>query len=176
MIKNISFWLVPTDEDMTALQKIINEICLRYKTPVFVPHLTIWGGIDMEEQKALEIANNIAKESKQFLIEVDKIDTTPNFLKSVFLQIKNNNNLQLIYNKFQQFLKQNNYMLNPHISFVYGNLSDRIKTEIIGIIKQNDTIRNKQIRIDKIVVCTCNKNGWENIEGWKIIFSQKFNL
>jgi len=173
MIKNISFWLVPADEDAIALQKIVNEICFKYKTPVFVPHLTIWGGINMEEQKAIEIANNIAKELKQFLVEINKIDITPNFLKSVFLQIKNNNDLQLIYNNFRQQLSPSDYILNPHVSLVYGNLSDKIKKEIIEIAEENNIVKNKQIRINGIIICACSKNGWEDVENWEILSNIK---
>ena len=165
MKKNISFWLVPSIEDENYLSKIVKILSARFNAPLFRPHLTVWGGIEIEEEKTIEVAKRSIAGIKEFAVEVEKIDAIPVFLKSIFLQIKTNDQLDLIHSRLKQEFDKENYVLNPHISLVYGNFPTPMKQEMMARLDIK-----KFIQIDKVAVVAASEKGWEDIEGWRELF------
>ncbi|NEQ22951.1 MAG: cyclic phosphodiesterase-like protein, partial [Microcoleus sp. SIO2G3] len=50
MKTKVSFWLIPSDEDRSYFQEIINTLAQEYDAPAFTPHVTIYSGEYAQEE------------------------------------------------------------------------------------------------------------------------------
>ncbi len=99
-----------------------------------------------------------------FQVEVDKLNYSDNFWKTIFTEIKMNSQLQKIYiNLRKELLNYHDYILKPHMSLIYKKLSNRQKEEIV-----NNIIIKNQFTLDKIAICSFEDH--DKVDRWKLVF------
>ena len=162
-----AIWYIFERNDEEKIKKNIIEISERYKTPVFLPHITAYGLIktDLEsiEKSVLESIKNI----KPFTVKKKSISVSNNFWKTVFIEFENNSNMIEINKKLEKkFLKFSKYTFEPHTSLIYKNMNLEEKQNIIENIELEDNFKIDSIGILKFS---------ESISKWKIIKKEYLN-
>lgn len=162
-----SIWLLPAKEDSNFLGEIIKNLSRKYSAPTFIPHLTIYGGgLKLDLERAKKIVTKSVEGIKPFIIEINKINRSDNFWKTVFIEIKMNKYLEMIYqNLKRELIIYNDYELEPHLSLIYKKLP---------LVEKNKIIKSSKIKssflIDKIAINYYLENKHYEVENWKLIY------
>lgn len=178
-MKKISIWLVPCDRDRKFLAKIIQDLAGEYASEAFVPHLTIYGSLDNIDSKQkyqlIESAvEKCIKDIKPFEMQIDKLNHTKSFNKTVFMEMKNNQySDEILYKLKDRLSKIANYIFLPHISLIYKNCTEGLRKKIISEVELKIRNRNK-FEFDEIMIVSPEKDDWNDIKSWKELASFDF--
>ena len=161
-----AIWYVFESEDNRYLSQIIKKMAKTYDTPVFRPHITAYGLIDIKIETIDKIVTDCIIEETSFIVEKNCISYSSDFWKSIFIEIKINENLMRINKKlFDSLHSFQKYEFNPHVSLIYKKINQEKQKEIAN----NLQIKNK-IKINGMSVLQFS----ENINEWKIIRKYDF--
>lgn len=161
-----AIWLLFSDNDTSYLEKIITNLNLKYNLPKFIPHITIFGLMNLEKEKISEIIEKNLPEFTSFTVNTSKINYSDDKWRSIFIEIQKNVEITLINNKFNyefKIFEEKNFF--PHISLMYNFMNNIEKLKII----KNAKIK-KEFIIDKIAILKFS----EEIVNWEIV--KEFNL
>jgi len=154
-------WLLPQKNDMNYLGKIINDLCGEYDSPTFLPHITIYGLMNLELSKITEAVKNSIENLKPFKIKNMRIQHSEEFWKTLFIQIESNPECTIINQKLsEKFSIFSSYQFSPHISLLYKKMTKQQKIKIANTLKIK-----KEFTIDKIVIQKYSKN----INEWMLV-------
>jgi 2'-5' RNA ligase len=161
-----AIWLTFSKNDRDYLKKIIDKISGKYHSPKFEPHITIYGLVDSE----MKLIDNIAKEAilncNSFLVKKSEILQSEKLWKTVFIELKMNEHLELIHKNIKKhFEKISKYEFNPHISLVYKILPIEEKIKIINELDIKSEFRIENLAVQKF---------FPEVEKWIIV--KKYNL
>lgn len=169
-----SVWLVPTEADVLRVSSIIKDLSQRYRTVPFLPHITIWGEVLAPLQEVEEAARSAVYGVAPFTVDVEKLDYTTEWAKTLFAQIKPNDRLDIINRRLGKRLSRyGNYVLNPHMSLVYKKeMTEEEKLKEIPNIKIPDSFT-----LDRIAITVPGDPvaKWENVARWSTPFLIRFN-
>ena len=161
-----AIWLTFSKNDRDYLKKVIDELAEKYHAPKFEPHITVYGLIDSEMSLIESIAKEITLNHNSFLVEKSEILQSEELWKTVYVELKINNQLELIYKNLKKhFEKIIKYEFNPHTSLIYKILPIEEKMKII-----NELNIKKEFTINKLVV----QKFFPDVEKWKIV--KEYNL
>ena len=161
-----AIWLTFSKSDREYLKNIIDKISEKYHAPKFEPHITVYGLIDLEINQIDKIAKEVISNQNSFLVKKSEILQSEELWKTVFIELKIDQQLELIHKNlkkyFKKFLK---YEFNPHISLIYKILpiDERIK------IMNELNIKN-EFQVSKLAV----QKFFPDIEKWKIVKEYDF--
>ncbi|HEY4680377.1 MAG TPA: hydrolase [Nitrosarchaeum sp.] len=161
-----AIWLTFSKNDRDYLKKIIDEISEKYNAPKFEPHITVYGLIDSEMRLIDSIAKEVILNCNSFLIKKSEILQSDELWKTVYIELKMNNQLELIHKNLKKhFEKISKYEFKPHISLIYKILPIEEKIKII-----NELDIKSEFMIKKLVV----QKFFPEVEKWKIV--KEYNL
>jgi len=161
-----AIWLTFAKDDREYLRKIINEISKKYNAPKFEPHITVYGLIDSKISHIEKIIKEISNNYNSFVVKKSEILQSENLWKTVYIELKTNNELDLIHKNLKNHFENiSKYEFNPHISLIYKILSIKEKTKIVDKLN----IKN-EFTVDKL----CIQKFFRDIEKWKIV--REYNL
>lgn len=116
-----SIWLEPDDELRKKLVKIIKKLSARCKTPLFIPHVTLLGGIEQPESEVLYNTQAIAKRIKPYFVNLTGIvDFEKHWTKALFVRAYETVET-LGANRVARtaFAMQEQEQYHPHLSLMY---------------------------------------------------------
>ena len=90
-------WLVPSTKDRKILQKIISDLADKYKSPVFIPHITTYGLVDVALGTLEDFVCNSIQEIKSFDVYTNNLGYSDNIWKTLFINIQMNSDLKKIF-------------------------------------------------------------------------------
>ena len=160
---NWSVWLLPKAKDNKIFTEYITLCSKLYGTDRFLPHVTLFGRMNVNPELFYSFFNKIKSES-----EIEKVHTLNIKIgdppwKRMYMQLSLNKNLIELQKKIDKKFKQyRNYEFDPHVSLAYGNFTPNKKD--ISLIFHKEMISFSSIAI----VNTPNE-----IKNWNII--QKFD-
>lgn len=161
-----AIWLTFSKNDREYLKKIIDELAEKYHAPKFEPHITVYGLVDSEMSLIENIAKEVTLNCNSFLVEKSEILQSEELWKTVYVELKMNDQLELIYKNLRKhFEKIVKYEFNPHTSLIYKTLPMEEKIKIINELN----IKN-EFTINKLVV----QKFFPDVEKWKIV--KEYNL
>lgn len=130
-----SIWLMPKDEVYEKYARIIGDLSQRFGTPNFEPHVTLVGGLkgsaDLIEG-ATRLLSTMSP-SRRILIALREFGTEDFYFRALYLKAQRSNILQLLNERANLVFKRpidSGYM--PHLSLLYGDLTEGEKQQIIG--------------------------------------------
>lgn len=161
-----AIWLLFEKNDEKYISEIISEISKHHESPIFMPHVTVYGLINAK----LETINDIILESikgiKSFNIEKNTISFSDDFWKTVFIDFNLNSSMLKINKKLTEHLSRfTKYEFKPHTSLIYKEMNHEQKQKIGNEIDIKNNFKINRIAIQKFSEC---------IEEWKII--QEYSL
>jgi len=154
-------WLLFGKEDTRYLENIIKDLAAQHNSPFFMPHLTVYGLVDINLETLDNLILESIKDIKPFLVEKYSISYSDDFWKTLFIEIKQNLHLNRVNEKLKNGLsKFSNYEFLPHISVIYKKMTENEQE----FIAQNINVKNDFL-VSKIVIHEFSNN----VEDWKII-------
>lgn len=152
MSLNISLILVPAKEQEIKIRESINLLAHKYHSYPFVPHITVYHfGTTSLLDEITNFIDTKLTDIHPFSLEMDKIDYSDVFTKTLFATYKINSSLSHLYDTFHnQFKIISDYALTPHLSMIYKNgMKNKDKErEIAGLNLP------KKLIIDRLYVIT----------------------
>ena len=161
-----SIWLDLEKESRANYRKIISTLSKRLKSPLFEPHCTVYGRLDIKLTDLENIVSKIVNDSNQFSSSVKKLATGKSYFKSLYVKLENNTSLNEVNSSCKNnFVNSKKYRFDPHISLAYG----RFDPEQIHRV-------TKRIAIPKYVVFSGVSivNTKKDVEQWETVFQRKF--
>jgi 2'-5' RNA ligase len=125
-----TFWLVPAEPIASHLDDIIRKLALRFDAQSFEPHVTIYAG-PSNRGEASSIVSDIAANFVSLNLELEQIDESSIYSKTLFLQFRRSEALRAIFDFVRNNLgNRAEYVLNPHLSLLYQKLSAEQRREL----------------------------------------------
>ena len=85
-----AIWLLFDQNDEKYLSEIISELSKKYESPIFTPHVTIYGLTNVEIKTLEKIVSDSVYEIPSFYIEKDTISFSDHFWKTLFVDFRPN--------------------------------------------------------------------------------------
>ena len=161
-----AIWLTFSKNDRDYLKKIMDKLAEKYHAPKFEPHITVYGLVESEMSLIESIVKEATLNCNSFLVEKSEILQSEELWKTVYVELKMNKQLELIYTNLKKhFKKIVKYEFNPHISLIYKILPMEEKMKIIN----NLDIKN-EFQVSKLAIQKFSPD----IKKWKIV--KEYNL
>ena len=127
-----SLWLVPNEEtEQKYLSKTISELATKHKGPVFEPHLTILGDVNLELDVLCEKVNKVVQNTPVLKLETSSVEYSTTYYQCVFVRVKPTPEMMQLYEDLKVNLGLTSpSVFMPHISLFYGNLPYLERNEI----------------------------------------------
>jgi 2'-5' RNA ligase len=155
-----SVWLEPCQSDRLQLQALITKCCGQFNSPVFEPHITLFGRVDADPAFAFSRLKDIV--STQRPIELSTVDIlrSESPWKTLFIQFEKSGAVEYFQTKIDQELNQfRSYEFDPHLSLAYGNFD-------INESELDDISFPETIIFSSVVLMAAP----DEIDKWELIF------
>jgi Cyclic phosphodiesterase-like protein len=134
--QHVSYWLVPAAPERDFLQELINTLASAYDAPRFVPHVTLYSGASPANDNPPDIIMQSTQEVHRLNLQVDRILSTEEFTKTVFVQFRPSTLLSQMTEAMRRLsARPSAYRLNPHLSLIYKRLSPPEAQRIAATIR-----------------------------------------
>jgi 2'-5' RNA ligase len=176
MKKYIAICLIPAKKDKLIFDVIIKTLANKYYTYPFIPHITMYAGMHMEENRARLLINQIFNEIslEPITADVAGLYYSDIFTKTLYVNFQINSALQnihqLLKNKFGSYQE---YLLHPHLSLIYKNKMPA---------KEKVRLKNKlsfptKVRFDQIYIISSSKHITDEADvlKWEIVMRKKLH-
>lgn len=128
----LSLWLVPDDVARARLQAAIAETAARAGTPPFPAHLTLLGGIRLDEPEALERTRALAGRLRPVPLRLPRAGHEAEYFRCVFLEAEPTADLLGAHQRARVAIGRGPDRYRPHLSLVYGRLPEARRAELAG--------------------------------------------
>ncbi len=136
-----SLWLEPSGDIAYRLKERIKELSKKYKTPVFSPHVTLLGSIKSTETELIPITNTLASSQAPFELVLTRAGYRDTFYQSLFVHVNENSHLKELRNMACRLYDSDEDGYMPHLSLLYGDLTQKEKERILNIMGREFHIR-----------------------------------
>ena len=130
-----SLWITPTPQLKFILNKIILDLAKNYGGPIFEPHLTLLGNVEMEKKEFVKRANKLALRLEPFALELGEMSFSTTYFQSVFLRIRSSAKLMEANLLAKKIYQKENKAFMPHISLLYGRQPMKVREKITSSVK-----------------------------------------
>lgn len=137
-----SLWLEPTGSVAYKLQERIKKLSQKFGTPPFTPHVTLLGRLNSSKTELIPLTNTLASSVKPFELKLTKAGYLNTFYQALFIHVQQNPQLKELRNNACRLFDctdREKYM--PHLSLLYGELSQNQKEIILNNIGREFYIR-----------------------------------
>lgn len=159
-----SLWFEPSGDIAYKLQERIKKLSDEYNTPVFSPHVTLLGSINSSETESISLTNTLASSLYPFELELTKAGYRDQFYQSLFIHVDKTPKLEEFRNRAcQLFGIEEEEKFMPHLSLMYGDLSQKEKERILNLIGREFHIR---FHVKNIVLMKTNgkPDQWKRVQ------------
>ena len=150
----------------TQSTKLLNSFYLKVNNelngPNFDVHLTISGPFPYEENAHTKIFENLSKKFVKLNIQLNNIEYTSEFFRSLFIDVAENETLNNLKNPIDNSFKIDKVEYSPHISLFYG-----IEDVAIKINMANKLKIPKNVTLDRLSIVKVD----EESKSWKVLKS-----
>ncbi|MGK7369382.1 MAG: 2'-5' RNA ligase family protein [Candidatus Halalkalibacterium sp. M3_1C_030] len=137
-----SLWLRPFGDIAFKIQQRINKLSDKYDTPSFEPHVTLLSGLRYGETELTQLTETLAGALSPFELLLTKAGYRDKFYQSLFVHIKKSDELMNAYNTaLQLFGREADEEFIPHLSLMYGDISQEEKERILSVMGREFHIR-----------------------------------
>ncbi|XP_021764214.1 cyclic phosphodiesterase-like [Chenopodium quinoa] len=145
-------WATPSKDAKIRLKKLMSGLRSKFGGPKFDPHLTVVGPISLTGKDATEKFRAACRGLKVYPAQAQEISTGNSFWQSVYLRLDATPEVLGISSHFDEhFGNTRTTPYLPHMSLLYGDLTDEEKNEAIDEAKTlDDTIDSMSFAIDRL--------------------------
>jgi len=159
-----SVWLLPKGEEKEEYKNFIKIYSDLYSRPLFDPHVTLFGRLNIAPELVYPFFNRISPRYKNLKVDTLTVKNGESPWKTIYIDFYGNKDFMDFQNKIDKKLRvYRDYVFNPHLSLAYGNFMPNKKD--LCLISLNKTINFSSIAL---------VNTPDNIEEWYIIKEFQF--
>lgn len=173
MMQQHSLWLSPSQDDMSALQNLVDDFCRQTgNTPPFAVHVTLLGDIDAPVQEIFEVAAPVLRGHGPVDLTLRRLSFGENFFMSFFANVEPSGDLQAMHEAcataFPEAAIPQPFV--PHMSLAYGALSPAQKAQFAA---QAEPVFPVTFKIDRVCVVKASQD--TPIEDWTVCHEIQLN-
>lgn len=150
-----SIFLIPPEDSevLASLAGCISEIAQRSGAPVFVPHVTLIGGMVGDEQYIIGKTQKLADSLVPFDIKLGELGSNGTYFQVLFSKIEPIDSLMRSSQLARDMLRVQEGVYFPHLSLAYGDFTpdevEELKQEILNQqwVPFGETYRVKEIEL-----------------------------
>jgi 2'-5' RNA ligase len=147
-----ALFIIPPEPVYSELDKIIKDLSIKYKGPVFIPHVTVLSGISGKIEDIEKSVEKVTSNYNEILLTLESISFSTTYFQSVFVRVNSNVKLMQLNLAFKKVFNFENNVFMPHISLIYGNHSMDVREKISEDVKLRSTsFSANQIAIIKLI-------------------------
>lgn len=136
-----SLWLEPGGDIGYKLKEQIQELSQKYETPEFSPHLTLLGSLEGSETELTSLVNTLASSTRAFTVHLTKAGYRDRFYQSLFIYAEKSSELMTLRSTAAGLFEVAEDDFMPHLSLMYGDISQNEKQRILNLIGREFYIR-----------------------------------
>lgn len=159
--KGYTLWLMPKGQIYKRLDGIIKKLADKNNGPVFQPHITLLGEIELPENEVIKKTEALVKNQKPFMVNLHEIGYEDYHFRALFVKAIITPQLQNLHERAKRIFKMEIPPYMAHLSLLYGNYPIDLKEKIIKEIGRD---QKALFEIDSVFL---EKAG--EIKDWKII-------
>ena len=134
-----SIWIIPPQSVFNELSKVINDLSIEYKGPVFKPHMTVLGNIDRELGDIQKAVETVANDTERLSLSLGPVSFSTTYFQSVLVRVNSIAQLMQLNLDIKKLLDIENNVFMPHMSLMYGNHDMETREKIAAKIKLQST-------------------------------------
>ena len=167
----IGYWLLPEDRARSWFRSLIEALAQKHDAPAFAPHVTLYSSDDSEEH-ARQLIDRIAASYTQIELQIERIETSEQFTKTLFVQFARNQDAQQMSEALRVAAKSKcDYKFDPHLSLLYAHLREETRrAEARAIAVPFDRVQFDQLAA---VAFSTPIETRADVETWRIIASAR---
>ena len=167
----MAFWLMPAREERDFFKSLIDLLGVRFDAPRFDPHVTLFGGKDIEPDRAVQALHEPAL-AEPIKLSIERVAFSDQFTKTLFVEFADSAEAAALTSAIRIATgSKSDYQLSPHLSLVYKDLPSREKAEVA----QSLEMPFEMVTCDAVKVITGNAgtSGPEDVGSWRTIAERR---
>lgn len=149
--RRYALWLAPAQPQAARLEALIAELSERHRTPAFVPHVTLLGGIAGDELDLAHRVRQLADRLHRLWLEPIGLDCDDDYFRSLFLSLRLDPRLQAARTAAEAMFQVGaEQVYRPHLSLMYGGPSSRVKALVAQKLA---SLAFSSLDVDGLVLC-----------------------
>lgn len=171
LTRNLSFWLVPSEQDRSFFEHLIDTLAQEHDAPSFVPHVTLYSGETTADDDPLDSIEKSTQGVKGLSLHVDSVLYTEQFTKTLFVQFHPSPLLRSISERMKHLSsKPSGYILNPHMSLMYKDMSEQGKHQLAATIR----LPSAEVSFDEVwaIASLGPTHTPEDVHRWNVVCRQ----
>jgi len=160
-----SIWSIPPDPINSKLRDIIENLSNDFNGPIFEPHMTILGNIELDLQQITEKVKSIATKYLRLELSLGPISFSTTYFQNILVRVNSTAKLMQLNLDLKQALNVKNDVFMPHISLLYGNHEMTIREKA----SQNLKVLDDKFVVNKLVITPSTPNPSEWIHSATIL-------
>ena len=166
-----SVWALFEKEDEEYLSHIIRGFNQKYDTDFFLPHITLFGNIAIDEARAIEAIDTARSGVSPIIAMSTGIAYSTDWAKTFYIQFEQNPQLSALSGSLNSsFSGQAEYAFDPHASLIYKtDMTEEQKLDELKKIKLK-----KDYRLNRVVLATPlnQTEKWLDVASWRIRYEK----
>lgn len=131
----LATWLTLDNTGDRTLDDLIRDLAQRYSAPVFRPHITVLGGIDLTPSRLAGLTDAVFKTVAPFRVQPVALCQTTDIWRTVIIELAPSEELVQINRHLLQLARPPvSKPFAPHISLLYKKLRPEIRARIVSRI------------------------------------------
>lgn len=118
-----TIWIIPQESLKKRLEDIVADLSKKFEGPIFEPHMTLLGDIEMERAEFMEKCRKFVSSIEPFPLELGEVSFSTTYFQSVFVRVRSTSPLMEANIKAKKTFGVENDVFMPHISLLYGEHS-----------------------------------------------------
>lgn len=137
-----SLWLVPDTNSVLyrIIERYITQVAMEYKTPKFVPHVTLLGGLIGDEKDLCSKTKKLAEMLEPYEVQLGEIGSNGIYFQALLSKVSQANAVISANTLAQQVFGVNNGSYFPHASLAYGDFSQEEIAMLQGDLTKRDLL------------------------------------
>ena len=160
MMEKFSLWVTAQGNAQRRLEAVVKDLSLRFKGPLFEPHLTLLEPILEDKHEVIRKTQALARKITPFKLTLGNVDYSSTYSQCVFVRVKTSVPLLEARMVTQKIFNINSFFM-PHMSLYYGNVSPETREKIAKSVK----IPNLSFIVDRLIVtpATADSSKWRHL-------------
>jgi len=131
-------WLTSAGECRAQLIRVMDQLCFRFHTSRFEPHVTLVGGIEGDERMVCEQARGIAQPLKPFRASFVGLGYEDEYFRCLYCQVAPTHEILSAYGQATRTFPRNPQRpFQPHVSLLYGFVPLPVKQEMMNALSED---------------------------------------
>jgi 2'-5' RNA ligase len=172
--KGYTLWLVPTGNAYDKFSNLIKSLAKKYDAPIFEPHVTLLGDIEISEEEAVKKTEQLVANQKSFPLNLGSVDYQDFHFRTLFVRAEPTKFLQNLHKRAKQIFQMDIPPYMPHLSILYGTYPEELKK---GIISEIGSTKEASWIVDKVTLIKGGEvSEWKTIKEFPLIALSKSSM